>query len=80
MSQPHANAQPCRLFNSHYSIPRGQLALRNALAKRLSPSYGRDLDPNTEILVTSGANVGMYSFLAAFLNEGDEVLVPAPHL
>ena len=54
--------------------------MRNALAKRLSPSYGRDLDPNTEILVTSGANVGMYSFLAAFLNEGDEVLVPAPHL
>lgn len=64
---------------NHYSIPRGQLALRNALAKRLSPSYGRDLDPDTEILVTSGANVGMYSFLAAFLNEGDEVLVPAPH-
>ena len=54
--------------------------MRNALAKRLSPSYGREIDPNSEILVTSGANVGMYSFLAAFLNEGDEVIVPAPHL
>lgn len=26
------------------------------------------------------ANVGMYSCLAAFLDEGDEVIVPAPHL
>jgi len=68
---------------NHYSIPRGQLSLRKALAKRLSPSFNlpnnRSLDPNTEILITSGANVGMYSFLAAFLDEGDEVLVPAPH-
>lgn len=58
--------------------------LRQALSKRLSRSFnlpgGRSLDPNTEILITSGANVGMYSFLAAFLDEGDEVLVPAPHL
>ncbi|KAL7009122.1 arylformamidase [Cystobasidiomycetes sp. EMM_F5] len=65
------------------NIPRGRLRLRQALSKALSPSFnlldGRELDPNTEILVTSGANVGMYSFLAAFLNEGDEVLVPAPH-
>ncbi|KAK9897908.1 PLP-dependent transferase, partial [Cystobasidium minutum MCA 4210] len=68
---------------NHYSIPRGRARLRNALASYLSPSFnlpeGRQLDPTTEILVTSGANVGMYSCLAAFLDEGDEVIVPAPH-
>lgn len=46
---------------SHYSIPRGRARLRNALASYMSPSFnlpdGRQLDPNTEILVTSG---GMY--------------------
>jgi len=41
-------------------LPRGSAHLRQALSKYLSPSFkrGRELDPNTEIQVTAGANEG----------------------
>lgn len=43
-------------------LPRGSAHLRQALSKYLSESFkrGRDLDPNTEIQVTAGANEGDY--------------------
>jgi len=33
---------------------------------------------NTEILVTAGANEGIYAFETAFINEGDEVIMMEP--
>ncbi|CAD6566039.1 MAG: hypothetical protein CYPHOPRED_000324 [Cyphobasidiales sp. Tagirdzhanova-0007] len=69
--------------STELNLPGGRIRLRKAISKAVSPSFGlpggRSLDPATEIVITSGANVGMYCFMAAFLNEGDEVLVPAPH-
>jgi kynurenine aminotransferase len=43
---------------NHYSLPKGRTRLRNALAKWFSPSFGRELNPETEIVVTAGANEG----------------------
>ena len=43
---------------NHYSHPKGRIRLREALKARYSPMMGRDLDVETEILVTSGANEG----------------------
>lgn len=43
---------------NHYSHPKGRLRLRNAIRDFYGPSYGRELNPDTEILVTSGANEG----------------------
>ncbi|GAA6042628.1 hypothetical protein JCM8097_008251 [Rhodosporidiobolus ruineniae] len=65
---------------NHYQLPRGSGRLRNALSKYLSPSFnlGRDLDPNTEIQVTAGANEGMYAFATAFICPGDEVIIFEP--
>ncbi|GAA5918624.1 hypothetical protein JCM1841_002281 [Sporobolomyces salmonicolor] len=65
---------------NHYAIPRGRMRLRQALSKYLSPTFGRgrDLDPNTEILVTAGANEGMYAMATAFLRPGDEVILFEP--
>ncbi|KAF8305585.1 PLP-dependent transferase [Clavulina sp. PMI_390] len=65
---------------NHYSVPRGRLRLRNALAKHYceSPSFKRQLDPNTEIIVTSGANEGIYAIETAFLQPGDEVIMFEP--
>lgn len=49
---------------NHYAVPRGLGRLRKAISKHYSPSYklpkGRDLDPETEILVTAGANEGKF--------------------
>lgn len=64
-------------FNQ-YAPTRGRPSLRNALAKAYSPFFGREINPETEVLVTAGANEGMYSAFTAYLEEGDEVIVIEP--
>ncbi|BGP37437.1 arylformamidase [Rhodotorula kratochvilovae] len=63
---------------NHYQLPRGNVRLRKALSKYLSPSFKRELDPNTEIQITAGANEGMYAFATAFIRPGDEVIIFEP--
>lgn len=43
---------------NHYSHPKGRLRLREAIKKHYEADFGRSLDIDTEILVTSGANEG----------------------
>lgn len=43
---------------NHYSHPRGRIRLREAIRDYYQPLLNRDLDVNSEILVTSGANEG----------------------
>ncbi|KAK4699580.1 kynurenine aminotransferase, partial [Phenoliferia sp. Uapishka_3] len=68
---------------NHYSIPRGRARLRAALSELVSESFnlpeGRKIDPATEILVTAGANEGMYAYAAAFIRPGDEVILFEPY-
>lgn len=44
---------------NHYSHPKGRPRLRQAIKDYFSSDFGRELDVETEILVTSGANEGM---------------------
>ena len=44
--------------SNQYSHPKGRLRLRNAIAASYSPEFNRQLNPETEILVTAGANEG----------------------
>lgn len=72
-----------RVEANHYQLPRGNARLRKAISAYLSPAFrpatgGRDLDPNTEVQVTAGANEGMYAFAAAFIRPGDEVIILEP--
>ncbi|KAF7790917.1 hypothetical protein EIP86_001875 [Pleurotus ostreatoroseus] len=63
---------------NHYSHPKGRIRLRNAIKAYFGDQFGRDLDVESEILVTSGANEGEYSVLTAFLEPGDEVIMFEP--
>ncbi|RUS22651.1 pyridoxal phosphate-dependent transferase [Endogone sp. FLAS-F59071] len=63
---------------NQYSHIRGRPRLRKALADSYSPLFGRQLDTETEILVTAGANEGMFAVFASYLNEGDEVICMEP--
>ncbi|KAH9940597.1 PLP-dependent transferase [Amylocystis lapponica] len=63
---------------NHYSHPKGRIRLREAIKKHYGPQLGRDLDVESEILVTSGANEGQYSVFVAFLEPGDEVIMFEP--
>ena len=44
---------------NHYSHPKGRPRLRQAIKKVFDSELQRDLDIESEILVTSGANEGM---------------------
>lgn len=52
--------------------------LRQAIAGRFKRLYGREVDWNTDIIVTSGSMQSEYYLMAALLNPGDEVIVPTP--
>jgi aspartate aminotransferase len=61
-----------------YPDNRGEIKLREAVAEKLRRDNGLTYDPSTEILVTTGATMGLYCALTALLDEGDEVLLPDP--
>jgi aminotransferase len=52
--------------------------LRNAIAAKQQRDYGLSYDPETEILVASGATGGLHAAAMALLNPGDEVLLFEP--
>jgi aspartate/methionine/tyrosine aminotransferase len=52
--------------------------LRKTIASRFERLYGRRVDWNTEVIVTSGSMQSEYYFMSALLNPGDEVIVPTP--
>jgi hypothetical protein len=53
---------------NHYSHPRGRQRLRNAIKHFYGSQFNRDLNVDSEIIVTSGANEGKY-FLASFWHQ-----------
>ncbi|CAO3701628.1 unnamed protein product [Rhizopus stolonifer] len=64
---------------NQYCHPKGLLRLRKALAASYQKEFnGRELDPETNIIVTAGANEGIFASLAGFLDKGDEVIVIEP--
>lgn len=62
---------------SHYSPVPGFLELREAIAAKLKRDNGLEYKP-TQICVSNGAKQAILNVLAAVLNEGDEVILPAP--
>ncbi|QFG53207.1 pyridoxal phosphate-dependent aminotransferase [Chryseobacterium sp.] len=62
---------------SHYSPVPGFLELREAIAAKLKRDNNLDYKP-TQICVSNGAKQAILNVLAAVLNEGDEVILPAP--
>ncbi|KAK0634665.1 pyridoxal phosphate-dependent transferase [Bombardia bombarda] len=67
-----------RVECNQYSPTRGRPRLRKALSEAYAPLWGRKLDPETEITITTGANEGMLSAFMAFIEPGDEVIVFEP--
>ena len=52
--------------------------LRNAVAAANRRFYGLDIDPATEVVVTSGATEAITASLMALINPGDEVVLIEP--
>jgi kynurenine aminotransferase len=62
---------------NHYSHPKGRLRLRQAIKQFYGPQFNRDLNVDSEILVSSGANEGEFfsylcmSILPAMIRQGN---------
>ena len=65
--------------NAHgYQPTMGTPELREAMARFYKRWYDVNLDPKTEILPLIGSKEGILHVTLAFVNPGDEVLVPNP--
>ncbi|TKC99284.1 pyridoxal phosphate-dependent aminotransferase [Polyangium fumosum] len=62
-----------------YTAPEGILPLRQAIAADLKKRYGRDVDPASEVVVTSGATGAFAAACLALLDPGDEVILFEPY-
>ncbi len=72
-------AEVARQANAHgYQPTMGTPELRTAMADFYKRWYGVDLDPKTEVLPLIGSKEGILHVTLAFVNPGDEVLVPNP--
>ena len=63
---------------SRYSPVPGYADLRKAIAEKLKKENGLDYTTN-EILVSNGAKQSVCNTVMALVNDGDEVIIPAPY-
>lgn len=63
---------------TRYTAVDGTPGLKQAVIDKLKRDNELDYDP-TQVLVSNGAKQSIYNLLQATLNEGDEVLIPAPY-
>ena len=64
-------------FNQ-YAPMEGSVALRAAIAARISAAGGREVDPETELTVTCGGAESIYSAIQAVVGPGTEAIVFDP--
>lgn len=62
----------------HYTSNYGILSLRQATADKLRRDNQIQVDPEGELIVTVGANEALSIAMLAFLNPGDQIMVPDP--
>ena len=61
-----------------YSVTFGAKNLRDALAAKQSRAIGRQVDPDSEIVVTCGSTEAMMCAMMTICNPGDKVMVFSP--
>jgi aminotransferase len=64
---------------THYTHWAGRADLRQAIAAKLWQDNSVRVDPESEIMVTTGAQEAVFMVCLALLDPGDEILVPDPH-
>jgi methionine aminotransferase len=70
--------QAMRAGHNQYAPMEGLPLLRERIALRLRASYGRDIDPVSEITITLGATEAIYSAIQALVGPGEEAIAFDP--
>ena len=64
--------------SNQYPPMKGRIELRRALAAHAGRFYGLGFDPDTEVVVTSGATEALAASILAFARAGDEIVLIDP--
>ncbi len=79
---PHIVEAAVRVMQSrrvNYTTPIGMPELRQAIARKLQIENGLSYDPDSEVIVTAGAQEAMSVVMQTLLDPGDEVILPDPY-
>ena len=68
-----------RTGHNQYAPGRGVASLRQAIADHQGTHYGIELDPEREVLVTTGATEAIAAALLGLVDPGDEVVALEPY-
>ena len=63
---------------NQYAISAGSARLRAEIAKRYSLLFDREIDPRSEVTVTSGATEALFAAMTAFVGPGQRVVAFEP--
>lgn len=63
---------------TRYTPAAGTMALRQAVCKKLKEDNGLDYEP-AQVIISNGAKHSLMNTFMAILNDGDEVIIPAPY-
>ncbi|MFD2100263.1 methionine aminotransferase [Flagellimonas iocasae] len=64
--------------HNQYAPMQGVLSLREAISEKIERLHGRYYHPESEITVTAGATQAIFTTIAAFVRQNDEVIVIEP--
>jgi aspartate/methionine/tyrosine aminotransferase len=73
-----AAIQAIRADLNQYAVSHGTPRLRRAIAETWKRTYGREVDPETEVSVGSGATEVILDAILGLVNPGDEVILFEP--
>ncbi|AFZ43908.1 aminotransferase class I and II [Halothece sp. PCC 7418] len=63
---------------TRYGAAAGEARLRSAIAHKLSSENNLPYSAN-EVIVTNGGKYSLFNLMQAFINPGDEVIIPSPY-
>ena len=64
--------------NHNYSFSKGESEFREAVSEWMKGRFGVTVNPETEVAALIGSKEGLTNIVRAFINPGDQVLVPDP--
>ncbi len=64
---------------TRYTDVKGLIDLRIAISEKYKKEFNLDYDPESEIIVSSGAKHSLFTALQALISDGDEVIIPVPY-
>ena len=73
-----AACESMKTGRTHYPPIGGIPELRSAIANRMLYDHKIEIDPDTEVIVTTGATMGIYLAIMSIINPNDEVIIFNP--